>query len=506
MHPRNVYKNTISFAQLAKDYPDFAKCLKGSSSLNFHDPESIRQLAKALLKKDFKLEVELPEDRLCPADSMLIKCNRLNYILWLSDLLTDTHTETPASGSSPRKVVGVDIGTGASCIYPLLGTAQFPYWHFLATEIDAESLSIATKNITRNALENRITLISTSSSAIIFPPEVADYEQRLDFTMCNPPFYSSINDMMSSAKKKAVPPLSACTGSTGEMVVDGGEVAFVGKMVDESVHLKEKIRWYTSMLGKRSSVEEVVKKLKEKGVQNYVVGEFVQGVGKTKRWAVGWSFGELRAGDHIARQPHSHTLKSFLPFPTTFKIPLPTDTSISTLLQQVETILKLACTSFPSDSFEWSSVPLHYFSTMYGVVENLYSNGKGETPGNTWSRAARRRAKALAGGAANNPPMEEPPKFGFAVGIFIGQGNQTFPPRSLHHQAEDEEEDKDIPDETDAWDHDFISLPASSVEPEGSGGSYVLLRWTKGVDQVLWESFCGMMRRKVIEELGKLKT
>ncbi|KAF3237045.1 hypothetical protein TWF192_011211 [Orbilia oligospora] len=66
MHPKNVYKNGVNFAQLAKESPGFEKCLKGSTSINFHDPESIRQLAKALLKKEFNLEVDLPEDRLCP--------------------------------------------------------------------------------------------------------------------------------------------------------------------------------------------------------------------------------------------------------------------------------------------------------------------------------------------------------------------------------------------------------------------------------------------------------
>lgn len=31
-----------------------------------------------------------------------------------------------------RKLCGLDVGTGASCIYPLLGTAQRP-WCFVAT-------------------------------------------------------------------------------------------------------------------------------------------------------------------------------------------------------------------------------------------------------------------------------------------------------------------------------------------------------------------------------------
>ncbi|KAK6537626.1 hypothetical protein TWF694_011800 [Orbilia ellipsospora] len=428
---------------------------------------------------------------------------RLNYILWLSDLIMDTHS--PAQTTEKPKVIGVDIGTGASAIYPLLGCAQFPHWNFIATEIDPSSLLQASKNIQQNSLETRVTLVDVSHAETIFPAEVTESAENIDFTMCNPPFYSSVNDMMSSAKLKSVPPLSACTGSTTEMVTEGGEVAFVSRILDESLKLREKVKWYTSMLGKLSSVEKVVEKLKENGVSNYLVGEFVQGVGKTKRWAVGWSFGDIRAGDHISRQPTSQSLKSHLPFPTTFKISLPPDSNLSTLLPRMEELLKASCGDFPTNSFEWSSVRLSCFATMYGTIESLYSNGKGETSGNTWSRAARRRRKQLGSQDANIAIAgSSEPKFGFAIGIFIGASvlasNDTQKTNVKDKDENKEEEDKMI-NEGDAWDHDFISLPASSVEPEASKGSFVLVRWTRGLDQVVWESFCGMLRRKVMDGL-----
>ena len=77
------------------------------------------------------------------------------------------------------------------------------------------------------------------------------------------------------------------------MVVPGGEVAFVSRMIDESVVLKEQVQWYTSMLGKASSIIEVVGRLKTVGAHNWAVTEFVQGQ-KTRRWAVGWSWGDMR--------------------------------------------------------------------------------------------------------------------------------------------------------------------------------------------------------------------
>ncbi len=77
------------------------------------------------------------------------------------------------------------------------------------------------------------------------------------------------------------------------MVTPGGETAFVSRMIEESVALKTRCQWYTSMLGKLSSVGTIMEKLKEKGIENFAVKEFVQG-GKTRRWGVAWSWGSMR--------------------------------------------------------------------------------------------------------------------------------------------------------------------------------------------------------------------
>lgn len=77
------------------------------------------------------------------------------------------------------------------------------------------------------------------------------------------------------------------------MVTPGGEVQFIGRMIEESLTLRGRCQWYTSMLGKLGSVGEVVEKLRNAGVSNWAVTEFVQG-GKTRRWAVAWSYGQRR--------------------------------------------------------------------------------------------------------------------------------------------------------------------------------------------------------------------
>lgn len=47
--------------------------------LNFSDPNAVMQLTKTLLKVDFDLSIELPEDRLCPPVSEM-RFFRLQFV------------------------------------------------------------------------------------------------------------------------------------------------------------------------------------------------------------------------------------------------------------------------------------------------------------------------------------------------------------------------------------------------------------------------------------------
>ena len=77
------------------------------------------------------------------------------------------------------------------------------------------------------------------------------------------------------------------------MVTPGGEVAFVSRMIAESRVLGNRCQWYTSMLGKYSSVEVIIENLHAAGVHDWAVKDLIQGT-KTRRWTVGWSWGSMR--------------------------------------------------------------------------------------------------------------------------------------------------------------------------------------------------------------------
>jgi 23S rRNA A1618 N6-methylase RlmF len=79
--------------------------------------------------------VKFSENRLCPGLT-----SRENYLNWLSGILN-------VSDSADTRVL--DIGCGASCIYPLLGFRKYG-WSFLASDIDDLSLRLAEENLRRN--------------------------------------------------------------------------------------------------------------------------------------------------------------------------------------------------------------------------------------------------------------------------------------------------------------------------------------------------------------------
>lgn len=50
------------------------------------------------------------------------------------------------------------------------------------------------------------------------------------------------------------------------MCTEGGEVGFITRLIEESISLGERVKWYSSMLGKLSSISILVQKLKEYNV------------------------------------------------------------------------------------------------------------------------------------------------------------------------------------------------------------------------------------------------
>ncbi|KAI8909622.1 ribosomal RNA large subunit methyltransferase F-like protein [Gorgonomyces haynaldii] len=270
MHPRN--STTLDFRKLSQ-HRAFARHVKWTSrgpKANLKDPQVLRDLSIAYLWTEFHIRLEIPLDSLIPAVT-----NRLDYILHLEDMV-------------PKKARGIDLGTGCSCIYPLLGLSRNPDWWFLALEIEQRSVEFAQDNVTRNKLEGSI-VVKRNTFDTLLPPELVDGE--FDFVMCNPPFYRDKQDMKS--KKRAKQHAGAYSGTDNELFVKGGELDFLNKLILESIGLYESIRHFTILLGVKGHVETGMEILKNLALQNNLkcVHESITiDVGSTCRWMLHWQW------------------------------------------------------------------------------------------------------------------------------------------------------------------------------------------------------------------------
>lgn len=252
--------------------------VSGKLKLNFKDPEAVRLLAVCCLKKDFNLDVEIPPDKLMPTLPL-----RINYILWIEDLLSHCGLK--------ENVIGVDIGTGACCIYCLL-SVRMNNWKMYGLEIDKEIIQHARNNVTRNQLDENITVVDQEGSDRIFDKLFLTHSEKMTFTMCNPPFYASKDQMIvgenRTGKRRKLDQLSPMRESSETVFLDGGELGFVTKILQESIELRDKIEIYSTMFGCKKNFRKFINLLKDHKINNYTTTELVQG--KTFRWTIAWSF------------------------------------------------------------------------------------------------------------------------------------------------------------------------------------------------------------------------
>ncbi|KAF4966553.1 hypothetical protein FSARC_5795 [Fusarium sarcochroum] len=382
-----LYSKPPDFKQLALQDADFARLWNEHKDDFFNDPECVMQLTKTLLKLDFGLQLELPNDRLCPPVT-----NRHNYLLWLKGLLDSTSYEKQG-----RKLVGLDIGTGASCIYPLMGCTE-RNWDFIATDIDSKSLEYTRKNVSLNDLDHRINVVERKPTDALIPINDMNINS-IAFTMTNPPFYKSEQELLDSAKEKSRPPFTACTGAKVEMVTNGGEVAFVDRILQESLILRERVQWYTVMFGFLTSLVDFVEKLRLHEIDNFAVTEFIQG-SKTRRWAVAWSFGSMRPTQEVARGIKTAVSKNVLPEITEEKV---VDVPLREKVGGFVDRFRAEVEKLDLITWEWDSERLE---------------GTGRAAGRVWARAWRRKKQR----EETSGPKAEEKECVFAFKVFIRVG------------------------------------------------------------------------------------
>jgi len=250
-------------------------------TIDFAKPKAVKALNTALLLKDYGITFwEFPDENLCPPIP-----GRVDYLHHIAHLVKKSNTE--------NGVKILDIGTGASCIYPLLGQAEYN-WEFVGTDIDQKSLKNAQRIIDKNKLGHAIKLRHQEDSSEIFNG-ILDEEDAFAVSICNPPFFNSEEDADNATSRKlknlgkgSAKLVRNFSGTHSELVYKGGEKAFLHTYLYESSLHKDSCQWFTTLVSKKDLVKGMQKSLKKLGATEVKVINMGQG-NKVSR-ILAWTF------------------------------------------------------------------------------------------------------------------------------------------------------------------------------------------------------------------------
>ncbi len=293
LHPRNRHQGRYDFATLIAVEPRLKTFVirnpYGKESIDFADPAAVRVFNAALLKQLYGIQNwRIPAGYLCPPIP-----GRADYIHGLADVLA-----ADAGGEIPRGAdfTVLDLGTGASCIYPLLGHLDYG-WRFIASDIDPQALACAAETLSANALEHAIELRQQRDKSAFFKG-ILHADERVICTLSNPPFHSNAAEAASGSARKwrnlgkqdpqrKLPKLNF-GGTSNELWCKGGELAFVRNMIRESKDYAGQVLWFTSLVSKSAHIRLLQRSLKQVGAVEVQVCHMAQGQKQSRFLA--WTF------------------------------------------------------------------------------------------------------------------------------------------------------------------------------------------------------------------------
>lgn len=301
-HSRNLHKDSYPLAELVQSYPALQSHIvtkpDGGKTINFADPEGVKALNAALLAHYYQLEFwDIPAGYLCPPVP-----GRADYVHYLADLLAKDNDGVVPKGNT---IKGLDIGTGANLIYPIIATRSYG-WKMVGTEIDPVSIKSANTIINANTvLIDQINIRHQHSQKHIFTG-VVKADEHFAFCMCNPPFHQSaeqakavsqrkVNNLAKNKSKRGSHLKNQkqgaelnFSGQSNELWCEGGELKFIQQMIKESRDYANQIQWFSSLVSKKDNLTQIYKSLRELGVSDVKTIEMAQGK-KVSRF-VAWRF------------------------------------------------------------------------------------------------------------------------------------------------------------------------------------------------------------------------
>ncbi len=292
LHPRNKHRDQYDLTVLTELVPELsgfiAKNKYGNDTVDFFNPSAVTALNKALLLRHYGLKNwSIPAGYLCPPIP-----GRADYIHHMADILTGRNFGNIPTGA---KINVLDLGVGANNVYPIIGNAEYG-WSFVGSDIDPVALSSAEAIVQSNPhLGGKIELrLQAKKSETFFG--IIKKDERFDLTICNPPFHASAEDAQAGSERKAknlkgkknTKVVLNFGGTSDELWTEGGEKAFIVRMIKQSSQFAKSCCWFSTLVSKQSNVAHIQSALEKIGVMDQRVIPMGQG-NKTSR-IVAWTF------------------------------------------------------------------------------------------------------------------------------------------------------------------------------------------------------------------------
>lgn len=118
--------------------------------------------------------------------------------------------------------------------------------------------------------------------------------EQYDATLCNPPFHDSAAAARAGSERKrrnlGLNKDDALNfgGQQQELWCEGGEVAFIKKMIEESKGFAKQVMWFTSLVSRGENLPPLYRALTDVGAVKVVKKEMAQGQ-KQNRF-IAWTF------------------------------------------------------------------------------------------------------------------------------------------------------------------------------------------------------------------------
>ena len=287
LHPRNRHRDGYDFARLVADSPELEAFTVsnpvGQTTIDFQDVGAVRMLNRALLKTYYSINYwDIPANYLCPPIP-----GRVDYIHYLADLLASSNNQEIPRGPN---IKALDIGTGASLVYPLTGQSEYG-WHFTGVDIDPAALKSAQQICQSNKLN--VTLRQQNNREDIFRGVIKPNDV-FHITLCNPPFHASLEKANKGTQRKwsnlgkGHSKKLNFGGQNAELWCPGGEIKFIARMVEQSMEFADQCLWFSSLVSKKDNLQPLHRILGKAKVADFKVVEMAQGQ-KTSRF-IAWTY------------------------------------------------------------------------------------------------------------------------------------------------------------------------------------------------------------------------